>query len=101
MQANYALNAEILKEDFPFSKLAGKNANILIFPYLTASNIAYKLIQEIGKFEVIGPILNGLNKSAHILPMGTSVSEIVNMVTVAVIDAQCSEKRAKDGTDCY
>ncbi len=101
MQANYALNAEILKEDFPFSKLAGKNANILIFPYLTASNIAYKLIQEIGKFEVIGPILNGLNKSAHILPMGTSVSEIVNMVTVAAIDAQCSEKRTTEGKDCY
>jgi len=93
MQVNYALNNEILKEDFPFSRLADKPANVLIFPYLTAGNIAFKLMQEIGKFEVIGPILNGLNKSVHILQMGTSVAEIVNMVTVAVIDAHCVEKR--------
>jgi malate dehydrogenase (oxaloacetate-decarboxylating)(NADP+) len=101
MQANYALNAEILKEDFPFTKLAGGPANVLIFPYLTAGNIAYKLMQEIGKFEVIGPILNGLNKSVHILQMGTSVSEIVNMVTVAVLDAQCVEKREKGKDKCF
>lgn len=97
MQANYALNNEILKEDFPFSKLIDGPANTLIFPYLTAGNIAYKLMQEIGKFEVIGPILNGLNKSVHILQMGTSVAEIVNMVTVAVIDAQCVERRGNNG----
>jgi malate dehydrogenase (oxaloacetate-decarboxylating)(NADP+) len=101
MQANYALNNEILKEDFPFSKLVGGPANVLIFPYLTAGNIAYKLMQEIGKFEVIGPILNGLRKSVHILQMGTSVSEIVNMVTVAVTDAQCVERREKGLEKCY
>ncbi len=100
MQANYALNNEILKEDFPFSKLVSGPANILIFPYLTAGNIAYKLMQEIGKFEVIGPILNGLRKSVHILQMGTSVSEIVNMVTVAVVDAQCVEQAEKGQKKC-
>lgn len=101
MQANYALNNEILREDFPFSKLVGGPANVLIFPYLTAGNIAYKLMQEIGKFEVIGPILNGLRKSVHILQMGTTVPEIVNMVTVAVIDAQCVERREKGLDKCY
>jgi malate dehydrogenase (oxaloacetate-decarboxylating)(NADP+) len=65
----------------------------LIFPYLTAGNIAYKLMQEMGKFEVIGPIINGMNKSVHILQMGSSVQEIINMVMVAVIDAQCVQKR--------
>jgi malate dehydrogenase (oxaloacetate-decarboxylating)(NADP+) len=93
IQANVALNQELLEETFPFSKLVGGPANVLIFPYLTAGNIAYKLMQQVGKFEVIGPILNGLNKSVHILQMGSSVQEIINMVTVAVIDAQCVQKR--------
>lgn len=88
MQANVALNNEILKENFPFSKLVDGPANILIFPYLTAGNVAYKLLQELGNFEVIGPVLNGLKKSVHILQMGSSVSEIVNMVMIAVIEAQ-------------
>ncbi len=92
MQANLALNSELLNETFPFSKLAGGPANVLIFPYLTAGNIAYKLIQEMGKFDAIGPILNGMNKSVHVLQIGASVAEIVNMVTVAVIDAQSVEK---------
>jgi malate dehydrogenase (oxaloacetate-decarboxylating)(NADP+) len=89
MQANFALNNTLLRENFPFSKLADGPANTLIFPYLTAGNIAYKLIQELGGAEAIGPILMGLNKSVHVLQMGSSVSEIVNMVTIAVIDAQC------------
>jgi malate dehydrogenase (oxaloacetate-decarboxylating)(NADP+) len=93
MQANYALNNEILKEDFPFSKLAEGPANVLIFPYLTAGNIAYKLMQEVGKFEVIGPILNGLRKPVYIVQMGATVSEIVNLVNVAVIDAQCCAEK--------
>ncbi len=88
MQANFALNNELLKENFPFSKLADGPANTLIFPYLTAGNIAYKLIQELGGAEAIGPILMGLNKSVHVLQMGSGVAEIVNMVTIAVIDAQ-------------
>ncbi|MCD4680781.1 MAG: NADP-dependent malic enzyme [Bacteroidales bacterium] len=88
MQANVALNNDMLKENFPFSKLADGPANILIFPYLTAGNVAYKLLQELGNFEIIGPVLNGLNKSVHVLQMGSSVSEIVNMVMISVIEAQ-------------
>ena len=95
IQANIALNPEILEENFPFSKLVGGAANVLIFPYLSAGNIAYKLIQEIGKFEAIGPILNGMNKAVHVLQIGASVTEIVNMVMVAVIDAQSLEKNQK------
>ena len=95
IQANIALNPELLNENFPFSKLAGGAANVLIFPYLTAGNIAYKLIQELGQVEVIGPVLNGMNKSVHVLQIGASVSEIVNMVTVAVLDAQSNEKNNK------
>jgi len=88
MQANFALNNELLRENFPFSKLADGPANTLIFPYLTAGNISYKLMQEMGGAEAIGPVLMGLNKSIHVLQMGSSVSEIVNMVTIAAIDAQ-------------
>jgi len=95
LQANFAINNDMLSEHFPFSKLAGEAANTLIFPYLTAGNIAYKLIQELAGAEAIGPILNGLDKSIHVLQMGASVSEIVNMATVAVIDAQYHEKLSK------
>ncbi len=91
LQANFALNNALLRESFPFSKLVDGPANTLIFPYLTAGNIAYKLVQELGGAEAIGPILLGLNKSIHVLQMGSSVTEIVNMVTIAVIDAQCHD----------
>lgn len=93
MQANVALNAEMIKENFPFSKLNGEPANVLIFPYLTAGNVAYKLMQEMAHYEVIGPVINGLNKSVHVLNMGSSVTDIVNMVLIAVMDAQCVEAR--------
>ncbi|MBS4057894.1 MAG: NADP-dependent malic enzyme [Bacteroidales bacterium] len=88
IQVNAALNPSLLNELFPFSMLAGGPANTLIFPNLEAANIGYKLMQELGKFEVIGPVLNGLNKSVHVLQMGSSVTEIVNMITIAVLDAQ-------------
>jgi len=91
MQANFAINNEMLSEHFPFSKLAGAPANTLIFPYLTAGNIAYKLIQELAGADAIGPILMGLDKSIHVLQMGSSVNEIVNMTAIAVIDAQNHE----------
>jgi len=93
MQANVALNKEILEDNFPFSKLVGGPANVLIFPYLTAGNIAYKLLQSLAGFEVIGPIINGLNHSIHVMPIGSTVSEIVNMVMIAAIDAQCVKNR--------
>ena len=96
MQANFAINNEMLTEHFPFSKLVGGAANTLIFPYLTAGNIAYKLIQELAGAEAIGPILMGLDKSIHVLQMGSSVDEIVNMTTIAVIDAQANEKRSQE-----
>lgn len=93
MQVNVALSEDIITEVFPFSKLAGGRANTLIFPYLTAGNIAYKLLQTMAKFEVIGPIINGMNKSVHVLQIGSSVSEIVNMVMIAVMDAQVAARR--------
>jgi malate dehydrogenase (oxaloacetate-decarboxylating)(NADP+) len=99
MQANVALNREILENNFPFSRLVGGSANTLIFPYLTAGNIAYKLLQEMADVEVIGPVLNGLNKSVHVLPIGSTVTEIVNMVMIAALDAQCVHRR-NNGKEC-
>jgi malate dehydrogenase (oxaloacetate-decarboxylating)(NADP+) len=88
MQANFALNNDLLKEQFPFSDLVDKKVNTLIFPNLAAGNICYKLLQEMAGAEAIGPILLGLKKPVYILQLGSSVREIVNMVTIAVIDAQ-------------
>lgn len=88
MQANFALNRDLLNEKFPFSVLNQGMPNTLIFPNLASGNIAYKLMQEMGGAEAIGPILLGLNKSVHVLQIGSSVREIVNMVTIAVADAQ-------------
>jgi malate dehydrogenase (oxaloacetate-decarboxylating)(NADP+) len=88
MQANMALDSDLLTENFPFSTLAGEPANTFIFPNLAAGNLAYKFVQAIGPAEAIGPILLGFKKSVHILQLGSSVREIVNMVSVAVVDAQ-------------
>ncbi|TRX21360.1 NADP-dependent malic enzyme [Flavobacterium franklandianum] len=95
IQADFALNPELLQSKFPFSKLAGKKVNTLIFPNLSSANITYKLMKELYKSESIGPIMMGLSKSVHILQLGASVNEIVNMTAVAVIDAQEREKRKK------
>jgi len=91
MQANVALNDEIQREMYPFSKLINKKANTLIFPDLSSGNIAYKLLAELGNAEAIGPILLGMNKPVHILQLGSSIREIVNMVAVAVVDAQSAQ----------
>lgn len=88
LQANVALNNELLLEHFPFSDLINKKVNTLIFPNLASGNIAYKMMQEIGGAEAIGPILLGTKKPVHILQLGSSVREIVNMITIAVVDAQ-------------
>ena len=88
LQANFALNGEMLIENFPFSRLNGHKVNTLIFPNLAAGNIAYKLLLEIAGQEVTGPVLLGMRKSYHILQMGCSVREILNMVRIAVVDAQ-------------
>jgi malate dehydrogenase (oxaloacetate-decarboxylating)(NADP+) len=91
MQGNFAINNEMLKDNFPFSKLVGAPANTLIFPNLESGNIAYKLLQELGGAEAVGPILLGLKKPVHIVQLGSTVREIVNMVTIAVLDAQAKE----------
>ncbi|MEO1051259.1 MAG: NADP-dependent malic enzyme [Bacteroidota bacterium] len=88
IQANVALNTDIQQEMYPFSELAEKGANTLIFPDLASGNIAYKLVMEIGGAEAIGPILLGMKKPVHILQIGSSVREIVNMAAIAVVDAQ-------------
>jgi malate dehydrogenase (oxaloacetate-decarboxylating)(NADP+) len=89
IQANFALNNDLLNEKFPFSDLNNKNVNTLIFPNLASGNIAYKLLQEMGDdVDAIGPILVGMNKSIHVLQLGSSIREILNMVKIAVVDAQ-------------
>jgi malate dehydrogenase (oxaloacetate-decarboxylating)(NADP+) len=88
VQADFALNPELLEKEFPFSKLNGKKVNTLIFPNLESANITYKLMKELNGTESIGPILMGLAKSAHVIQLGASVDEMVNMAAIAVIDAQ-------------
>lgn len=88
IQANFAVNNTLLKEQFPFSSLVDKDVNTFIFPNLAAGNIAYKILQELGGAEAIGPVLMGLKKPVHVLQLGSSVREIVNMTTIAVVDAQ-------------
>lgn len=95
IQVDFALNPEMLKDKFPFSKLAGKKVNTLIFPNLEAANINYKMLKELYKVDSIGPIMLGLDKPAHIFQLGASVEEMVNMAAVAVVDAQEKEKRYK------
>jgi len=87
VQANFAMNKEAFAEKFPFSDLANKQVNVMIFPTLESGNIAYKLLQELAGFETIGPILVGMKKTIHILQLRASVKEIVNMTTLAVADA--------------
>ena len=90
-----AFNNELLKENYPFSALINNNPNILIFPNLSAGNIAYHLMMELGNSEAIGPILLGLNKSVHVLQLGSSVRQIVNMVAIASVDAYVKRKKNK------
>jgi len=94
MQGNFAINNDLLKDNFPFSRLADAPANTLVFPNLESGNIAYKLLQELGGAEAVGPILLGLKKPVHIVQLGSSVREIVNMVTIAVLDVQGKEREA-------
>ncbi len=94
MQGNFAINNALLRENFPFSRLVDAPANTLVFPNLESGNIAYKLLQELGGAEAVGPILLGLKKPVHIVQLGSSVREIVNMVTIAVLDVQGKEEAA-------
>ncbi|HLO83221.1 MAG TPA: NADP-dependent malic enzyme [Chitinophagaceae bacterium] len=88
MQAIFAFNKEILRDNYPFSELLKGDVNTLIFPNLSAGNIAYNLLQEVGGADSIGPVLLGLKKPVHVLQLGSSVRSIFNMVLIAVIDAQ-------------
>jgi malate dehydrogenase (oxaloacetate-decarboxylating)(NADP+) len=92
IQANIALNTEIQSETYPFSALSKEGANTLIFPNLASGNIAYKLLMEIGGAEAIGPILLGMKKPVHVLQLGSSIREIVNMAAIAVVDAQLHDQ---------
>ena len=92
LQADFALNPEMLAKEFPFSKLNGKKVNVLIFPNLDSANITYKLLKQLHGAESIGPIIMGFKKPAHILQLGASVDEMINMSAVAVVDAQQREK---------
>jgi malate dehydrogenase (oxaloacetate-decarboxylating)(NADP+) len=87
MQANVALDPEIVEKQYPFSTVKG-DANVFIFPDLQSGNIAYKLLHKLGGAEQIGPILMGMKKPVHVLQRGDAVADIVNMAAVAVVDAQ-------------
>ncbi|MFY8186550.1 MAG: NADP-dependent malic enzyme [Flavobacterium sp.] len=96
IQSDFALNGEMLKDKFPYSKLAGKKVNTLIFPNLDAANINYKMLKEMYQVDSVGPIMLGMDKPVHIFQLGASVDEMVNMAAVAVIDAQEKEKQRKN-----
>ena len=87
MQANVALDPDLVEKQYPFSKLKG-DANVFIFPDLQSGNIAYKLLHKLGGAEQIGPILMGMKKPVHVLQRGDAVADIINMAAVAVVDAQ-------------
>ena len=95
IQADFALNSEMLAKEFPFSKLNGKKVNVLIFPNLESANITYKLLKQLEGAESVGPVILGLNKAVHVLQLGSSVDEMVNMAAFACVDAQQKEKNKK------
>jgi len=95
IQGLVAFNKDILRESYPFSELVDNgDVNTLIFPNLSAGNIAYNLLQEVGGADAIGPVLLGLKKPVHVLQLGSSTRSILNMVMIAVIDAQYKMKKA-------
>ncbi|MDR9456319.1 MAG: NADP-dependent malic enzyme [Salegentibacter sp.] len=93
LQIDFALNREMLQSKFPFSKLAGKKVNTLIFPNLDSANSNYKMLKELNHADSIGPIMMGMKRPVHILQLGASVEEMVNMAAVAVVDAQEKERK--------
>lgn len=95
LQTDFALNREMLQSKFPFSKLAGKKVNTLIFPNLDSANSNYKMLKELNHADSIGPIMMGMKRPVHILQLGASVEEMVNMAAVAVVDAQEKERKKK------
>src|SRR5262249_32279958 len=100
MQADTAFDPEIISRDYPFSTLK-EEANVLIFPNLSAGNIAYKLLNHLGGATAIGPILVGMSRPVHVLERGADVQDIVNMAAVAVVDAQERSAPAEAGTPSH
>jgi malate dehydrogenase (oxaloacetate-decarboxylating)(NADP+) len=98
MQANVAVDPQILEETYPFSNLKG-GANVLIFPDLNSGNVTYKLLHGIGGAHLIGPILTGMSKSVHVLQRGVEVNDILNMAAIAVVDAQHKEQGLANSTN--
>lgn len=96
MQGSVAFNKELMRENYPFSELVDKDVNTLIFPNLAAGNIAYNLLKEVGQSDAIGPILLGLKKPVHILQLGSTVRNIINMAMIAVVDAQLKSQAATE-----
>jgi malate dehydrogenase (oxaloacetate-decarboxylating)(NADP+) len=99
MQGLLAFNKEILKDNYPFSELVDQEVNTLIFPNLSSGNIAYNLLREVGSADAIGPVLLGLNKPVHVLQLGSSIRNIVNMTLIAVLDAQLKNPQDKEAKD--
>lgn len=91
VQAGIAFNKDLLKENYPFSDLVNEPPNVLIFPNLAAGNIAYHLLEEVGGAEAVGPILLGLRKPVYVLQLGSTVRQIVNMIALAVVEAQVKQ----------
>ncbi|MBX2907467.1 MAG: NADP-dependent malic enzyme [Taibaiella sp.] len=91
LQAGVAFNKDLLKENYPFSDLVNESPNVLIFPNLAAGNIAYHLLEEVGGAEAVGPILLGLRKPVYVLQLGSTVRQIVNMIALAVVEAQVKQ----------
>ena len=89
MQADTAVDPQILEGIYPFSDLK-EVANVLIFPNLAAANSSYKLLSKLGGAEVIGPILLGLESPVHVLQRGSTSQDVINLVTIAAVDAQAS-----------
>ncbi len=93
MQANYAFNAQLRMKKFPFTKLGSRDVNTVVFPSLSAGNIAYKMMQQLGNVEIIGPVLLGIRKPIHVLQMQSSVREIIDMAAITVVDAQTKDDK--------
>ena len=98
MQAQYAINQKLRDRTFPFNALKDKKVNTLVFPNLSAANTVYQMLLKMGVADVIGPIQMGLNKPIHFTSMDTPVRDIVNLTTMAVIDAQVYESIQKQKT---
>lgn len=96
VQTDFALNTEMMQSRFPFSKLAGNKVNAMVFPNLDSANSNYKMLKELEGVSSIGPIMLGMNKPVHILQLGASVEEMVNMAAIVVVDAQQKEKRKSE-----